>query len=347
MLQTALSNLEIELPEFTKEAKQKPAPRKWSEEAIDETGYIGEALKVFLCHGDPARLKSSANPYKIIMRGMSKELWFVRKSQWTKSGWNRSLLAKEINGEVFGNSSVIFGGRRAEIQNRRDRRTGNQFGRAGELNCQRVVNRYLPMIPLVLFKESKLDIEKLVVVEKGPEGHHDFGRTDKNNRPVLQHFTGALLFNIDDTQFLADLDQNEIKMKKMNFWMSKLPKKCSSIAEAYASLKPKEVAEAEKFMGKECPRQGEWFFIPVSGSFKGDASKQTESQGWGSNRQTVAVLQAKGNRAHYVSEMSLEGYVKGRVTHGGYEHEPINLKGWHKPIPNTAVESYKISGMVD
>jgi hypothetical protein len=39
--------------------------------------------------------------------------------------------------------------------------------------------------------------------------------------------------------------------------------------------------------------------------------------------------------------------VRGRVYHGGFEHNPIDLKGWHKAVPNTAVESFRISGDVD
>jgi hypothetical protein len=39
--------------------------------------------------------------------------------------------------------------------------------------------------------------------------------------------------------------------------------------------------------------------------------------------------------------------VRGKVSHGGHEHKPIILDGWHKPVPNTAVGSFKISGAVD
>lgn len=336
---------QIEVTEEVATPKPK-ARRTWSEDAITHTGYIGEALKVFLCDGDPDRIKS-ANPYKVLMRGFSKELWFVRKSQWTKSGWNKSLLAKEINGAVFGNSSVIFGGKRAEIENRRQRKAMDGFGRGGELECQRVVNQYIPMIPFVLFKESKLDVSKLTLIDKGEEKQIDFGRTTKEGKKILTHFTGAILFSIDDTYFMADLDQNEIEHRKMNFWMSKLPRKAASIADAYASLKPKEVSDAERFLGRTCARQGEWFFIPVQGEYKKSDDVKTEVVGWSTNRKTVAILQSKGNRPHYVSDMSKEGFVKGEVTHGGYEHHPIMLKGWHKPVPNTAVESFKISGMVD
>ena len=61
----------------------------------------------------------------------------------------------------------------------------------------------------------------------------------------------------------------------------------------------------------------------------------------------AATLQSKNNRPHYVQFLSVEGYVKGKVTHGGGEHKAIMLKGWCKAVPNTAVESFKISGQVD
>lgn len=40
---------------------------------------------------------------------------------------------------------------------------------------------------------------------------------------------------------------------------------------------------------------------------------------------------------------AIEGYVR----HGGGDHRPIKLDGWHRPVPNTATKSFKISGAID
>jgi len=148
----------------------------------------------------------------------------------------------------------------------------------------------------------------------------------------------------DEDYFLFDIDRNDLKLKNFNVFLSKLARPCSSIEDAYASLKPKEIFDAERFMGKQCERQGEWFFIPVQGEH--EVKKEAK---WNRGRpaRQGAILQAKGNRPHYVEMLSDEGYVKGKVTHGGGGHIPINLKQWHRAVPNTATESFKISGDVD
>jgi hypothetical protein len=61
-------------------------------------------------------------------------------------------------------------------------------------------------------------------------------------------------------------------------------------------------------------------------------------------------LQQGENRANNVElfvrtkEMIL---VSGTVSHAGREHRDVLLKGWWEPVPNTAVQSWQISGEVD
>lgn len=299
------------------------------------------AIKAFLCN--MPELISESNCYKVI----GDELWFIRKSfTYTPTGRRRihkSLCAKKINGEFFGNASDISG---HEILGR-----GNHWrkesGRIRELMVQDRLSDFIPMVPFTLFKDSGLDIELLKIVEKGAEEKIDIGRKDKNGNIQLRHFTGAMLFSIGKSFYMFDIDRNEVKMKNINMWMSKLARPAKSIEDAYASLKPKEVSDAERFLGKPCDRQGEWFFIPVQGNFKADDSLLDSTTGWSSNRRQVAKLQAKGNRAHFVSQISKEGYVRGTVSHEGMEHKNIELETWCRPIPNTAIESFKISGAID
>ncbi len=334
MLQAA-EKLRIDQDESVPASSPKPMVQEFTEEDFKRLkGNYRRAAKAFLT-GEGSVTSSSV--YKI----KGDELWFVRprmRRDAIRQSYNRSLVMKRINGIVFGNSAEIFARR-----NRRD--TNSRWAR--ELNIQRDLSQIIPMIPFNLFKESKLDVMKIQVVEKGPSEDLDFGRTNREGEKILQHFTGALLFHLDDNYFLFDLDRNEVPKKQFNAWMSKLPRACTSIADGYASLKPKEVSDAERFLNQECPRQGEWFFIPVQGEFTPDEDRATVSRGYGVDREYVVSLQANGNRAHLISSMSKEGYVKGLVTHEGYEHKPIELKTWHKPVPNTAVQSFKISGRVD
>lgn len=249
----------------------------------------------------------------------------------------RGMVAKKINGRFFGNSSEIFGGNK--------RRGRDNFVK--QLECQRRISEFIPMIPFELFKTFKLKIEDLKIVDQGPEEDFDFGRKTKEGKIILQHFTGAMVFSIGEHYYMFDVDRNEVALKNFNCWMSRLPRPVTSLEDAYASLKPQEVYDAERFLGKLCERQGEWFFIPVQGKFKPDPDMLQGQVGWGDSRRAMATLQSKGNRAHYVEKMCKEGYVTGRVTHGGFEHKDIQLDTWCKPVPNAAVESFRITGMVD
>lgn len=265
-------------------------------------------------------------------------LWFKRKRNVPgakRKPYLKDILAQKINGIIVGNSSVIIrGGRQAKR------------GR-GQAQCQVSLRRYVPMVPFSVFKDSKLDIKQFELIDMGQEETLDLGRKHwKTGEKIMDHFTGAMLFRVEENYYLFDLDRNDVALKQFNAFMSRIPKPCATIDEAYASLKPQEVYDAERFMKEPCPRHGEWFFIPVPGEFTPDTA-QMRRYGWGSNAPLEARLQSKGNRPHFVADICKEGFVRGRVRHGGLEHKDITLKGWHKPVPNTAVESYKISGEVD
>lgn len=61
-------------------------------------------------------------------------------------------------------------------------------------------------------------------------------------------------------------------------------------------------------------------------------------------------LQAGNNRPNDASKMMKKNgktYVKGRISHTGREHEDLNLKEWHEAIPNTAINSFTITGDID
>lgn len=317
-------------------APETPTQRLFKPEDLPGANVYMPAIRTFLCGLDPAIEISESNPYKVI----DDELWFIRKRQrhGIRTSYLRSLVAKKINGRFFGNSSEIFG-------KKRYRSVGRTWVK--QLEVQRRISQFIPMIPFELFKTLKLDVGALKIIDSGPEEDFDFGRKNKEGKVMLQHFTGAMVFSIGKQFYMFDVDRNEVDLKNFNCWMSRLPRAVTSIEDAYRSLKPKEVEDAERFLGKACERQGEWFFIPVQGNFEPDKTLTKASVGYGSNQKAVATLQSKGNRAHYVEEMCKEGFVRGTVTHGGYEHKDIELPGWCKAVPNSAVESFRITGMVD
>ncbi len=70
----------------------------------------------------------------------------------------------------------------------------------------------------------------------------------------------ALLFNVDGKTFLCDADRRETVHGKLNYFLSPVNKTVKTIDDAYQSLKPKQVVEAET-KGLKVRRVGTLFFI--------------------------------------------------------------------------------------
>lgn len=174
-----------------------------------------------------------------------------------------------------------------------------------------------------------------------------------------QHFAGARLFKVSDRVFLLDVDRNELNHGIINPFLVELQdKSVKTIADAYQSLKPSVVVQAESD-GLKVQRQGEWFLIPVTdeltskridkalqdrlnaipeGSRRGgDWDKRGELRA-GNNRPNRAELYAKINGEHF---------VKGTLSHSGREHKDLVLKTWYKAMPNTSITSWQITGDLD
>lgn len=279
------------------------------------------------------------------------ELWLLKDNPAVRF---EVCVAKKVNGAFVGNASAIC----AIKYKHAGKKRATLKWHGGEQRIQRVLNECMPMIPFRMYEENQLDVDTLKIIDRGQAEQIDVGWKDGR----LRHYTGAMLFTLDvkprsrgvqnatKAYFLFDVDRNDVKLKNFNAFLSKLSRPCDSIADAYASLKPQEVSDAERFLKKEVPRQGEWFFIPVVGEFENQREEVVNfstGKRYRGLKHSGATLQSKGNRAHYVEKLSVEGYVKGKVSHGGHEHTPILLGGWHKPVPNTAVESFKVSGDID
>lgn len=330
-------------------------PSWWDKTDVDaykRTGEVRQVVKAFLT-GTLDRMVAGYDRHIYTTKNNGTELWLFKNNRSLKL---RLLVAKRTPSGVFvGNSSSLVGMRQAP------NKTGRRkiyWGLGGRSMIQGVLEDVMPMIPFRTLKEARLDIESLSVVEKGSSETIDRGEKTKSGKKIMSHYTGGLLFKIDirtvsrgllgknEEYYLFDIDRNDLAMKNFNPFLSKLGRPCTSIADAYESMKPDEVRDAERFMKKPCPRQGEWFFIPQSGRHEQVALSRAVLA-WSAGPKVQAELRAKGNRAHYVTDMSEDGMVRGKVYHGGHEHLPIELKGWHKPVPNLATESFKITGAVD
>lgn len=336
----------VELPRFTKPY--------WFDQKLKQnyTNECREVVRLFVTgklegrygtygHGGP---QSRDKKHVYFTKNNGSELWMHKKNSLDV----KVCVAKKANGVFVGNSSSLWHAR--NVKTRRIYAT-----RGGPLKIQTVLTEVMPMVPFLMFKEARLDINTFHLIDRGPDEKLDLGLKVKGET-VMTHFMGAMVFRLEVRKrskgiegqsykyYLFDIDRNDVRLKNFNAFLSQLGREVSSVDDAYKSLKPKEVYEAEKFLGHECPRQGEWFFIPVQGEHKNAIEKAYHP---GRPRNVEAVLQSKGNRAHYVKHLSEEGYVKGEVTHGGREHKPIILETWHKAVPNTAIGSFKISGAVD
>lgn len=262
------------------------------------------------------------------------ELWLFKDNPANKF---RFCVAKKVNGAFIGNASSLS-------WMRQNGKLYNLSGRNERI--QKTLRSVMPMVPFQMLKENRFDINTLKIIDRGPEEKLKLRSRDQDQA----HFTGAMLFSIDGKKgekqyFLFDIDRGDLEQGVFNPFLSKLAKPCHTIAEAYDSMKPEEVRNAERFLKRPCPRQGEWFFIPVAGNF----TPAREKDWYG--RQTLlhaeAILQSKGNRPHYAAKLSEEGYVTGKVKHGGHEHPDLLLEGWHKPVPNSSVQSFTITGGID
>ncbi len=249
-----------------------------------------------------------------------------------------------------------------------------------ELNCrvteiQKCMNGYgFIMLQFDVIGESKLHTFKRI--EQGAEETHKikilnpkWDSYDKNSRLTKyinqkNTFVGTALFTVGGNTFLYDLDRREIKNKNYKTFLVKLPASVRTIAEAYESLKPKEVIEAEA-KGQAVLRQGKIFYVPTETPaipVLSDAEKililASESYVDESIIETLTGLKKLERRGDTVKKLIekvprsisllagstteakfgiiLDGitYVTGEVTRAKCCN--MNLQGWYIAIPNTA-----------
>jgi hypothetical protein len=216
------------------------------------------------------------------------------------------------------------------------------------------------MLPFTVFQESGLSISKVKIISQGPEESvtreipnpkYDYQKPEKHPKMIEEtvHFTGSKLFEVEGTQFLFDLDRVELSHKIFNPFLAKLPVAVETISQAYESLKPEVVKQAEK-SGLKVLRQGEWFLIesnesPENPKATNKILKESKRNEW--ERFTLQAGRNRPNHAAYGFKIGDDSYISGKLEHSGREHRAIVLKGWFKVVPNTAIESFQISGDID
>lgn len=351
----------------------KPMPKKYSVGKGD--AHITKALDCFL---NSSEVKKQYGHYFIDGNGLYYRTVITDDG---KMRLSENLIALKLDAGIVGNSSVLsLIGRRSawgnEVLNR------NQT----EIQQRLATDAKIVMLPFSVFTQTQLDIATMRVLERGIEetitrivGTGKYKDDKEIMREETVHFTGASLFEVDGKTFLFDVDRRELEHKIFNPFLVELTVKATTIAEAYEGLKPQAVKDAEA-RGEKVMRQGEWFFIPVSqlmdrrlevlekkkkaitlqagnnrpNTCKGiqlyqgdDASLKGQAIGnlerWGSGNDPV-------ERARWENVRDLEKseyYVTGKVEHTGREHKALMLRGWYVAVPNTATESFTITGDID
>jgi hypothetical protein len=238
----------------------------------------------------------------------------------------------------------------------------------GQSVVQRELRKVGVSIPFNVLVAADLELTDTEIVDQGPEETIPVGDTNR-------HFTGAMLLRNKGRLFLMDLDREEIKHGIWNpFFVEVLSG--TTIQEAYESMKPVEIKEAEQ-KGDKVIRQGEFFFIETPHTIEADrAIYQPRNEVEAAKLQENTIVRSqlshgKGrpNNCLMVFNGPHKGLVCGVVTHTGREHRPVNLgmtnqrgpigtSPWDnygdkrtynlwRCVPNTTVGNFTIQGDID
>lgn len=294
---------------------------------------------------------------------------------------SQAVLAAKIGSRIIGNSSGL-------------RDLNHHRNNAGLSATEEQLNlaTKLTMIPFDVMKQAGLDLNKYSELEAGPEETIYLGMTayrvseakykslqDLTNIKDLkieseekgysgakeftlsykrgQHFAGARLFKVDTKVFLLDVDRVELSHGIVNPFLVELKDNTvKTIKDAYQSLKPIEVLEAES-RGTEVLRQGEWFLIAldeltqraVNRSYSAKVNEEIANgidKHW-AGRGELRAGNNRPNRVAMMTEIDGKFFVSGEISHSGREHKTIKLKDFYQAVPNTSQTSWQITGDLD
>jgi hypothetical protein len=200
------------------------------------------------------------------------------------------------------------------------------------------------------FDISDLQKEVSVVIPSGGEEWKHVEVKDKNGRITERtiHTLGDSVLRVKDRFYLSGVDETG-KGAGMYFFAELATKQAPpTLEEAYNTLKPQVVREAEG-RGQNVLRQGEWFAIPARVSTselmrdveRGIAVwRQRHVLGQdGHHELEEAVLYKAGERKGQV-------YARGVLRHTKDEHEDLDLGTvrWYLVVHNVVGASYTLSG---
>ncbi len=234
-------------------------------------------------------------------------------------------------------------------------------------------------IPFNVLESAELKLNETTVIERGPESTHKIKTHLNSSERIERHFTGALLLENSGRKFFMDIDREEIKHEIFNVFFVEVDSKVKSILEAYESMKPESVRNAEK-SGTQVLRQGEWFFLDTGKTVELPADEvytwKTKEMGE-KHIERFDVSHGKGRPNSLYKPIGFgpefDSLVCGLVNHSGREHRELNLgikvkdqdqssfprgtgdegspimitvKLWEL-VPNTTVGNFTITGDVD
>jgi len=156
-----------------------------------------------------------------------------------------------------------------------------------------------------------------------------------------EHVLGGVVIELGGNYYLSGVDENE-PWRLRSYFLCQLPNAVASIGQAYESLKPQRVRDAE-VRGVEIRRQGDVFLVPVAG------------RDWNLTlrfgRDTLARDHRLWNGTHTASRaLVADGrvFVSGRLTHERRQHRTLYCKGlWYEATKNTALASWNAVGHID
>jgi len=200
------------------------------------------------------------------------------------------------------------------------------------------------------FGISDLQKEVSVVVPSGGEEWKQVEVKDKYGRITERqiHTLGDSVLRVKDHFYLSGVDETG-KGNGMYFFAELVTKQApSTLAEAYKTLKPKVVRQAEG-LELNVLRQGEWFAIPAQ--VRTLELMRDVERGIAAHRQRhvlgkdghheleEAVLYKAGERKGQV-------YARGVLRHTQDEHEDLDLGTvrWYLIVHNVVGASYTLSG---
>ena len=210
-----------------------------------------------------------------------------------------------------------------------------------------------PQIPYSALDAADIDPEEIELIQKTEDTWQERTVRDPKTgelKIVQVHFLGSALFKANSGgYYLSALDW--VGRRYPEYFLVELPKKATSVQEAYRILAPLNSEEWERYQIGEIKRQGEFFFIPAYESWKA-IKKALNLEGKKQILKHVKLNELFNNpngNPHIATRciVTEQGtFVSGTVRHP--QHKMLRLgDAWYEVRINTAKRSFTAAGRVD